>query len=112
HHGTVMHRQWEPWLRDGVEEVERPAPLQAALDYLLTAIRHVGGLDQEMLETRWGARLDPATVQALESQRFISVDDRIIRLYGDGWALVDGLTVKLAEGMSMQREEQETERTA
>lgn len=109
---TFAHPRWEDWLQTSFANVERPTPTQAALDYLITAIRHVDGINARTLKDRWGVRLSAHTTQNLVQRQLLHHEGERFRLVGEGWALVDGLTVKLAETMTMDKCGQVEERDA
>lgn len=68
-------------------DVERPSPEQAALDRLLSGIRHTDGVD--------AAPFDPETLEELERAGLVAVDPNV-RLIGRGWSVADSVTKRLA----------------
>jgi len=95
-----MHAQWEAWQRDGLEIMETPSVEQAVLDYLLVAVRHMGGIDLALLAKRWGASLAAPVIQEMKAQKLITRDGHRLIPTEDGWAVADGLTLKFAESIT------------
>lgn len=86
------------WLDQTWEEVERLEPRQAALDLLLSTLRHVDGLPLERLAAL-GFGLDPGVVGRLASAGLVRSDEHALRLLPAAMALADGLTARLAEAL-------------
>jgi putative oxygen-independent coproporphyrinogen III oxidase len=78
--------------------VERPDPRQAAIDLLLTRIRHVEGIDLAELSAQ-GFALDPRTLAALIGARLVDREGPAVRLTPSGFPLADGITARLCDGM-------------
>lgn len=96
---TRNHPAIDDWLREGIAERERPTPEQAALDYLLTATRHVDGLDLAALRAR-GFTVSEHALAAAEAAGWMRRDGQRARLVGEGWAMADGITLRLAEALA------------
>jgi hypothetical protein len=95
---TRNHSALKAWLKDGIDEREHPSHEQAALDYLLTATRHVRGVSIPVLNQR-GFTIPSSTRSRLVHAGWIKDNGTRLSLTGGGWALADGVTLQLADSM-------------
>ena len=95
---TRNHSTLKAWLEDGIDEREHPSPEQAALDYLLTATRHVHGVSISALNHR-GFTIPSSTRSRMVRAGWIKDSGTRLSLIGGGWALADGVTLQLADSM-------------
>ncbi|MFT4976522.1 MAG: oxygen-independent coproporphyrinogen-3 oxidase [Myxococcota bacterium] len=95
---TRNHSTLDDWLREGLAERETPTAEQAAIDYLLTALRHTDGLDLGVLDTM-GFGFPAAALTAPSRAGWLRQEGARARLVGEGWAMADGITRRLAEAM-------------
>jgi len=96
---TRTHAGLDAWPALGFAEQERPSAEQAALDYLLTATRHVDGFSLDALEQR-GFSIPAPALEGLIRAGWLRRAGRRVKLVGGGWAMADGVTLRLAGAMS------------
>ena len=87
------------WLHTPVSPPEWPSAHQAALDLLLSTMRHEAGLSLDLLAARSGHSLDPAVLRPLARAGLIATTPTRLRLLPPGYRLADGLIRRLAEGL-------------
>ncbi len=96
---TKMHDALEEWLSDPTGVREHPDPWQAAVDHLLSTLRHVDGTDQDALLRRTDHQIQPAAISALVRGGLLRQHGRHLRLTEAGWPLADGITWRLCEAL-------------
>lgn len=96
---TKMHDALEEWLADPAGTSEHPDPWQAAVDLLLSTLRHVDGTDQDVLTSRTGYRIRPAVADDLIAGGLLRAEGSHLRLTRSGWPLADGITWRLCEAL-------------
>lgn len=94
---TRGHSALADWERDPAGESETPTPAQAAIDLVLSSLRHRDGLDLGLLAARTGHRVDERTIRALGG--LAESDCRRIRLTDRGFPLADGVVARVCEGI-------------
>ena len=96
---TKMHDALTEWLADPAGISERPDPWQAAVDHLLSTLRHIDGTDQDDLIARTGYRIRSEVVAELIDGSLLQRDGSHLRLTPSGWPLADGITWRLCEAL-------------
>ena len=94
-----MHDALTEWLADPAGISERPDPWQAAVDHLLSTLRHIDGTDQDDLIARTGYRIRSEVVAELIDGSLLQRDGSHLRLTPSGWPLADGITWRLCEAL-------------
>ncbi len=89
------HDTLEAWLADPRGEEERPDAGAAAIDLVLSTLRHVDGLPLAALRARTGHTLRPAPVDALLRAGLVYQDSGHVRLTDAGYPLADGVVARL-----------------
>lgn len=92
------HGAFEPWLLEGVVSRDRPTPRQTAMDLVLTTVRHIDGLDLSALAAL-GFTVDGGVLEFLTGCGLVKIKEHRVQLVGDGWALADGVILRLINGM-------------
>ena len=100
---TKMHDDLETWLADPCGQSERPDSWQAAVDFLLSTLRHIDGTDQALLRARTGHSVRTAAKTALVRAGLLHEQGEQLRLTMEGWPLADGITWQLCEALTAER---------
>ena len=90
----------ENWLENPPPLAERPSPASAAVDYLLSTLRHIEGSDLNELYAQTGLRPTESTVQTLIDGGMLKQEGPMLRLRPAGVALADGIVQKLCESLA------------
>lgn len=77
---------------------ERPAPLEAAIDHALGALRHLEGLHLPAL-ARWGVQLDLAPLEPLVTAGLLRRGPDRVALGPAGWPLADALVARVVDAL-------------
>lgn len=93
---TLGHATLEEWYADPVPSQESPTAEEAALDMLLSTLRHVDGLSLDALAERTRHRLDPCVLQELSDMHLINVEQHSISLEQAAFPVADGIVRRLA----------------
>jgi len=91
---------FEAWLADLAGLVEPPDDLQAAIDHVLSTLRHVEGLDLARLFRRTGHAPSPAVTAALCRAGLLIHDARHLCLTAEAFPLADGVVERLCRSLS------------
>ena len=102
---TKMHDELEAWLCDPQGTTERPDPWQRAVDHLLSTLRHVDGINLNILRLKTSYRLRPGALTPLLSAGLLESSRGHLRLAEAGWPLADGVTWRLCEALEPIRTE-------
>lgn len=89
----------EDWMATGLDRAERPGPHERATDLVLTALRHVDGLDLTELVACSGHTIRPGTLAPLTRAGLLEVRGDRVRLTVAGYPLADGLVERLVDGL-------------
>jgi oxygen-independent coproporphyrinogen III oxidase len=89
------------WLDDGPGSSERPDLRQAAVDFVLSTMRHVDGLPLEPLRRRFGLVLDADRLAGLTKAGLLSWSDGHLRLEPAGFPVADGLVERVVDAMEV-----------
>ncbi len=95
---TLAHADLRTWLADPFEEVERLAPRTAAVDLLLSSVRHIDGLALSALQAT-GFHLDAARVDRLVAGGLLRRAPDGLRLTDTAFPLADGVTSALVDAL-------------
>lgn len=96
---TVGHRDWARWTGDLLGEAELAEGEQAAVDFVLSTLRHVDGLPLDELARRFGFRVGEGTLGRLAHGGLAAVHGRALRLSHAGFRLADAVTGAVVEGL-------------
>jgi oxygen-independent coproporphyrinogen-3 oxidase len=96
----VEARDLAAWLAGAPQERERPDPVAAATDLLVSALRSIDGLDVAHLESRTGCTVDAAVVRRLVAGGLVRDEPGRLALTDAGFPLCDGIVARLAHGLS------------
>jgi len=96
---TVMKMGLKDWLNEPFEIQAPTTPKEAAVDYVLTTIRHADGIDHKTLKNSFGYVVDLNVLDLLIAERLVVVTDDNIRLCYSGWPLSDAITRTLVAGL-------------
>jgi len=96
---TLGHPGLEDWFADPTAQESTPSHFDAAVDYILSTLRHSAGTDRSILRKRSGHDLSPKDIRALTIQNLIAATDDQIALLPAAFPVADGITRKLVEGL-------------
>ena len=96
---TLGHAQLEAWYGDPVPSRESPTAEEAALDMLLSTLRHVDGVSLEALQAKTGHTLNPDTVRDLSARHLIDSRARHLRLTPAAYPVADGVVRRMADAL-------------
>ena len=96
---TVGHLDWAKWQADPLGEADRPTGEEAAVDFLLSTVRHVDGLPLEELAVRFGLTVEERVVARLQEGELLRLEEGCLRLTPGGFRLADAITAQLVEGL-------------
>ena len=83
------------------EETHTPSPREAAVELLLSTLRHIDGIPLPALR-RLGFCLDPTKLHRHLSNGLLIADEQKLRVAGRGWKLIDSLLVDLEQALTPQ----------
>ena len=96
---TLGHRQLEDWYADPVPARENPSAEDAALDMLLSTLRHVDGLCLDALEAETQHRVSTGVLEALSARNLIRTNASTIRLTPRAFPVADGVVRRIADAL-------------
>ena len=79
---------------------DHPSDHDAAIDHILSTLRHVEGTEHETLHSLSGHRLCTQTIELLSQSGLICRDAHRIRLTHEGFPVADGITRRLCSSLS------------
>ena len=88
---TTGEPQLEDWFGGSTHQVHRPSGSESAIDFILSTVRHVDGLNVSELKQRTGFDLNQSQISQLQDNHQIHRDDGFIRLHRDAFPLADGV---------------------
>lgn len=99
--GFRTYNQPDPaaWILDPRESRERPTPDEAAIDFVLSTLRHALGLPLDGLLATTGYDLDEAALKPLIAGGLLYREAGSLRLTDSGYPLADGVTAKLTDAL-------------
>ena len=96
---TLGHAQLDAWYNDPVPTIESPTPEEAALDMLLSTLRHVDGVSLQALQTETAFTLDPEILRDLAARHLIDEVAHHIRLTPGAYPVADGVVRRMADAL-------------
>lgn len=96
---TVGHAGLDAWRADPGGVLERPTPGGAAIDLVLSTLRHVDGLPLDALSERTSHDLHPADVDALIRAGLLVQRGDNIALTDAGFPVGDGVVARICEAL-------------
>jgi putative oxygen-independent coproporphyrinogen III oxidase len=105
-HPTGERTTCEPdigqWLNDPHPRSTKLAPLAAATDHVLTAVRHIAGLDLDRLAEQTGYSVSAACVETMVRGGLMTRDQQYIRLTSTGFPLADGIITRIVDHLYLK----------
>lgn len=103
-HRTVNRALPERWLADWTESRELPSPMEAAVDLVLSTLRHRDGLPLPWVEARTGCRVELDALRPLlhpprGSARLLAHEGDALRLTREGFPLADGIVARVIDAL-------------
>ena len=103
-HRTVNRAEPADWLSDWTATRELPSPLEAAIDLVLSTLRHREGLPLPWLEARTAHRVDLRALRALlepprGAPRLLLLERDTLRLSEQGFPLADGIVARVVDAL-------------
>ncbi|MEC7947231.1 MAG: coproporphyrinogen-III oxidase family protein [Myxococcota bacterium] len=96
---TVGHADLDAWRADPRGTEERPHPAGAAIDLVLSTLRHVDGLPLQTLRSRTGHAPGPATVDALVRAGLVVRRGSALALTHAGFPVGDGVVARICDSL-------------
>ena len=96
---TLGHAQLDEWYADPTPRRESPTTEEAALDMLLSPLRHVDGLPIAALHTETQYTLNPEVIRDLCRRELISTEEHHIRLPDEAYTVAAGVVRCLADAL-------------
>jgi hypothetical protein len=91
--------QLESWFEDLNHEVHLPSDSESAIDFILSTVRHVNGMNLVQLKQRTGFELNASQLSRLRENRQIHIDKESIRLQQGAFPLADGVVRALINAL-------------
>lgn len=96
---TEGHADLDAWRADPMGTVEHPTPAAAAVDLVLSTLRHVDGLHLDALRTRTRHSLDPGTINGLVRAGLLTRGGDRLALSRAGFPLGDGVVARVCAAL-------------
>lgn len=96
---TVGHADLDAWRADPRGTEERPGPAAAAIDLVLSTLRHVDGLPLSTLAADTGHAPEPRTVAALVHAGLLTRRGDHLALTDAGFPVGDGVVSRICESL-------------
>ena len=96
---TLGNSTLNAWFDDPISHESTPSPQEAAIDYMLSTVRHAAGIDRSILRARSGYDLSENDINALISESLIIRYNGHIALTKAAFPIADGVTRKLIGGL-------------
>lgn len=97
---TLNRAAPEAWLAQGLEHVEQPTPLEAAIDLALTCLRHADGLDLDELAAKTGHTVPARALAPLLTNGLLERHQSRVRLTHAGYPLADGVVERVVTALA------------
>jgi oxygen-independent coproporphyrinogen-3 oxidase len=94
---SVNPGSMEDWLTG--TRLEQPSPHQAAIDLVLSTLRHVDGLPLDVLRHRTTHQLDLDALESLFDSGLLVLEAGHLRLTADGFPIADGITLRVVRAL-------------
>jgi len=103
-HRTVNRALPERWLEGWTETRELPSPMEAAVDLVLSTLRHRDGLPLPWLLARTGCRVELRALRPLldpprGAARLLLLEEDALRLTQNGFPLADGVVARVVDAL-------------
>ena len=96
---TRNHTSVDEWLADIAGVTEHPTREEAAVDLILSSLRHVDGLDLGLLHRRCRMRPAPAVVNAIATGGALEIVHNHLGLTVEGFPVADGIVSRLCRSL-------------
>jgi oxygen-independent coproporphyrinogen-3 oxidase len=96
---TTGTAELEAWFGASAHEVHRPSPSESAIDFILSTLRHVDGLNLRQLKQRTGFGLNEVELSRLHDNGQIHRHNGSIRLQRDAFLVADGVVRTLINAL-------------
>ena len=96
---TVGHAALDAWRADPAGVEDRPSPAAAAIDLVLSTLRHIDGLPLGALASRTGHDLDPTAVDALIRAGLLLRQGDRLALTDAGFPVGDGVVGHVCDAL-------------
>ena len=96
---TVGHADLDDWIRDPRGREERPEPEAAAIDLVLSTLRHVDGLPLDRLLAETGHLPSADVLDALVRAGLVLRDGSSVALTDDGFPVGDGIIARICSSL-------------
>ena len=95
---TLCAADWKEWDADPTPMRTRPTAEEAAVDYLLSSLRHIEGTQLDLLHAR-GHTIGPQTLHTLKNHGLITFSRTKVQLLPEAFPLADGIVRRLISGL-------------
>ena len=96
---TVGPANLEQWFEAPGPTVTIPSAFEHAMDYILSSVRHVDGLDLDLLHAKTGHSLDGGVVDSLTATGALRRHRNHLRLSHEAFPIADGIVERLIDGL-------------
>jgi len=96
---TTAPRDVEAWLARPESTTDQPGPHDAAVDFVLSTLRHRDGLHVPTLLRRTGRAIDLQRLAPHHNRGLLQVDNDTVRLDKRGWSVADGLVRAVVDAL-------------
>ena len=96
---TENHGPVDAWLADPCGKQTVPTSEEAAVDYILTVLRHTDGLCLDTLVQRTGQAVSAAVLRPLVAAGLLDLSDGVLRVTDRGVPVADGLVRRVVGGL-------------
>lgn len=96
---TLAPANIDAWLRSPVERVERPTPSEAAVDHVLSTLRHRDGLVIDLLESRTQHTVRRRDLRPYLDRGLLRWGRSRLQLGPTGWPVADGLVRAVVDAL-------------
>jgi len=100
---TLGKRDINDWYADPIPVKITTDQRDAAIDYLLSSLRHIDGTSQRILRERTGHELSKSDLDALVMKSMLTEGNEHVRLTHSAFPLADGILRKLIEGLQLSQ---------
>ena len=90
-------RDIQAWMLSPTPLAETPSKAEAAVDFILSTLRHVDGTSHQQLQQLTGFKVPIRITEALESHGLITTVQDHIQLTQEGFPIADGIVRELID---------------
>jgi len=94
---TISMRDIQAWMLSPTPLAETPSKAEAAVDFILSTLRHVDGTSHQQLQQLTGFKVPIRITEALESHGLITTVQDHIQLTQEGFPIADGIVRELID---------------